>query len=186
MYSALLKSIQLIGRFSTPELQLLTSRLHRRVLPRGAWLVQQGQVCQSVFFLKRGSCRYIVQTEAGDEQVVNLHTENDWMADFTSLTTQKPAEGSILAHEECEVLELELTVVHELISAHPAFFQLGRLLELVKYPVTTRFSQLSPDAAYHHLLTTRPQLLQKFSLKHIAALLQITPETVSRVRRRRK
>ena len=148
--------------------------------------MQQGQVCQSVFFLKRGSCRHIVQTEAGDERVLNLHTENDWMADFTSLTAQKPAEGSILAQEECEVLELELTAVHDLIRAHPAFFQLGRILELVQYPATPHFSQMSPDAAYHHLLTTRPQLLQKFSLKHIAALLQITPETVSRVRKRQK
>ncbi|GAA4054847.1 hypothetical protein GCM10022409_47460 [Hymenobacter glaciei] len=149
-------------------------------------MVQQGQVCQSLFFLLRGSCRYITQTEAGDERVVNLHIEHDWMADYTSLTAQKPAEGGILAQEECEVLELALASVHELIKVQPAFFQLGRLLELVQHPATSHSGQLSPDAAYQHLLTTRPQLLQKFSLKHIAALLQIAPETVSRVRKRWK
>jgi CRP-like cAMP-binding protein len=44
--------------------------------------------------------------------------------------------------------------------------------------------KLSPVDKYRALLGKNPKLLQRFALKHIASYLGITPETLSRVRKK--
>jgi len=41
---------------------------------------------------------------------------------------------------------------------------------------------MTPTEKYRYILSNKPQLIQKFPLKYIASYLNITPETLSRVR----
>lgn len=45
-------------------------------------------------------------------------------------------------------------------------------------------NRITPEAKYALLLSSKPQLIHKFSLKIIADYLGMTPETLSRVRRK--
>jgi hypothetical protein len=45
-------------------------------------------------------------------------------------------------------------------------------------------NRLSPEEKYAMLLSTKPQIIQSFPLKQIASYLCMTPETLSRIRRK--
>jgi hypothetical protein len=46
------------------------------------------------------------------------------------------------------------------------------------------FKNYNPEMRYRRLLERRPELLQRVSLFHLASYLGITPESLSRIRRR--
>jgi hypothetical protein len=65
------------------------------------------------------------------------------------------------------------------------FLQLGKILNEPQRPALYDFTN-SPEEKYKHLLDNTPQYLQIFPLKQVASYLKMTPETLSRVRRKIK
>ena len=183
MFEKITESIQKVGRFSEQNLADFTDKLHLKTVPKDAVLLQKGQVCNAVYFVKSGSFRQYRINEENDELTLNLFLENDWVFDFESFMQQKPSKNSIAAFEETTVFELSITVLHELIAVSQAFLLLGTLLQ-VGARDSTYETLVSPEAKYRYLMHKKPQLLQKFPLKHIASYLRMTPETLSRVRKK--
>ena len=170
------------GNFSDAELELLQDSLAAKVLARGSYLLQPGQICQSLFFISSGSFVQFKEKDEIDQQVIDLHIEQEWMLNQQSFVRQQPSETFIQAYTDSTVHELTITELHNLINRSPVFFQLARLLEPTPSRITIFDDQLSPAEKYKFVLETRPSLLQAFPLKLIASYLKITPETLSRVR----
>ena len=141
MFETIVNSFQTFGQFSEQEQTLFKSKLKLKNLKKNTFILKNRQVCQAVYFLKEGSCRQFRNADNGDETITNLFVKNDWITDYKSLTSQKPSEDNIQTYEDCEIFELELKSVHELIIQNPLFFQLGRLLE----QQTLNLNYNSPD-----------------------------------------
>lgn len=182
MFDTVINSLQKFGQFSEQEQMLFKNKLKLKNLKKDTFLLKERQVCQAVYFLKEGSCRQFRHADNGDEIILNLFVQNEWFTDYKSLTSQKASDCYIQTYEDCEIFELELKSAHELIIQNPLFFQLGRLLE----QQTLNPNDNSPDEKYLNIITSRPEVIQKFPLKFIASFLKITPETLSRIRRRQK
>ncbi|MPR34859.1 Crp/Fnr family transcriptional regulator [Salmonirosea aquatica] len=184
MFESIRSSVQNLGYFTDAELALLVGRLKVIPLARGGYLLREGQVCRAVYFVNRGSFRHYQVMNEIDEINLNLFIENDWMFDYQSFTSQKPSRALIQAAENSEVFELNVYDLHALIGESSTFFRLGHLLESALESSENRTANLTPETKYRKLLQTKPQLLQRFPLKHIASYLGITPETLSRVRKK--
>lgn len=182
MYESIKRSLESLGGFSEREQALFLGKLKILFLAKEDFLLHEGQVCQTVYFVNQGCFRQYHVTEKADEITLNLFVEDDWVLDYQSFTSQKPAQACIQATEEAEVLALSIRDVHALIAESSAFFRLGHILEKGLESSENRTAGHSPEMKYRHLLATKLQLVQKFPLKYIASLLGITPETLSRVR----
>ncbi len=183
MFQAVLDALQSFGSFSTAELSFFESRLVEKEVPKMGFIVKEGMVCQAIYFLMRGSAVHKLRTEAGTDQVINLYVPGNWLTDYQSFTSQKPALAHIEAFEDCRLAMLNVHVLHELVLHAPVFFRAGRLLETMQYTDLATLP-LSPEERYRHLLTQRPDLLQLFPLKLLASYLRMAPETLSRIRKR--
>ena len=182
MFIEIIKSIQQIGRFSEQNIADFTDKLQLKTLPKDAFLLQKGQICNAAYFVKTGSLRQYNLNEDNEPLTLNLFTENDWVLDFDSFMHQKPSNNAIQAFEDTTVFELSIQAIHELIAVSQAFLLLGKLLEIGARD--TAFDTLTPDEKYQYLLMKKPQIVQKFPLKYIASYLRMTPETLSRVRKK--
>jgi CRP-like cAMP-binding protein len=170
------------GNFTDAELELLQASLLAKEQARGTYLLQPGQTCQSLFYISSGSFIQFKEKDEIDQQIIDLHVEQEWMLNQQSFVRQLASETFIQAFTDSKVYELTISALHDLINRSPVFFQLARLLEPTPSRIKLFDDQLSPSEKYQFVLDNRPSLLQAFPLKIIASYLKITPETLSRVR----
>ncbi|MEL6923234.1 MAG: Crp/Fnr family transcriptional regulator, partial [Bacteroidota bacterium] len=166
------------------ELQLLTEVARLKTLVKGDRLLLPGQVCQAVYFVAAGN---LYQYQLDDEQlqsIIDLHLPGDWALDARSFTGQVPSQLYLEAYTAASVFELSIHDLHALIARSPRFHQLGRILSAAVDRLQFFDQQSTPDEKYQHILQHQPDLLQQFPQRMLASYLKMTPETLSRVRRR--
>ncbi len=172
------------GKFSERESLLLKQELQFRKLKKGDVLLKKGDVCSSLYFVISGSFyQYKIDSEL-DKNIIDLNINNDWVINHKSFTSRTPSEYAIQAFEESSIYELSIDSIHKLIAISQAFLQMGKILEQSTSRVNFFDNNNTPDEKYQYILNNKPQLLQKFPQKMIASYLKITPETLSRVRKR--
>lgn len=184
MDESVLALLKKAGEFSEKESILLKSELRFKKLKKGDHLLENGAICSSLSFIISGSFyQYSMDVEL-NQNIIDLNVSNDWVINHKSFTSRKPSEYSIQAFEDSAVYELSIDAIHRLIAQSQSFLQMGKILEEATSRVHFFDNQNTPDEKYRFILENKPKLLQKFPQKMIASYLKITPETLSRVRKR--
>lgn len=182
--SILEKSLCEISEFSKEEIDLIYSKAKTENHPQGYCLKANNEFQNTIYLLCDGTCLKYHLDEEGEKNIINLFQVGDWVIDPVSLTQRKPSESYIECHENAVLLSIELEAIHDLIQSSPSFFKLGSILYKEDERIKFFESQYSPDEKYQYIIENKPDLLLRFPLKTIASYLKITPETLSRVRRR--
>ena len=173
------EAIERIGAFSQGDLKLLQEKVRTKKFRAGEKLLAHGAVCREIIFLADGALLEYKMTADLEKAVNGLFVEGDWVVNASSFTSQKPTDYTIEAFGDSTVYGLDIYSIHQLIDRSPVFLQLGKVLDRSGY---TPDHQRTPKDRYLHLMTNQPEILQRFPLKLIASYLQMTPETLSRVR----
>lgn len=149
---------------------------------KGELLLDRGETCNCFWFLEEGSVHSFYLNEALDPVTKGLYVAGDWFVEQSSFTARIPSKNKIEAFSDTKTHVLTIHELHNLIGKSQTFFQLGKVLG--KDEKMTFREDCGPDNKYLHLLEHQPNLLQQFPLKYIASYLGMTPETLSRVRKR--
>lgn len=180
----IISSIQDLIHLDLSELEAFQSRIHLTELAPGDSLLKPNQVCKKLSFLESGALFYTRYGSSGERLVVNLSIAGDWVLDHESFTRQSPSDINIVAQTQSLITSISIEALHELIEISNKYLVLGRLFSGSELRSYINRQDTSPDDRYLFLLNHRPELLQSFSLKDIAYFLRMTPETLSRIRRR--
>ncbi len=184
MFEHVAASIQSFGNFSEEQLSAIFGRLKILNLKKDEFIIKEGQVCRTFYFINQGSFRHYTVQENGEESTVNLFIRHEWLLEYKSFMTQQPSQNFIQAVTDSEVFALSVLDFHELVRLSDCFFRLGKILEQAIQNQDFQHNRLSPEQKYERLLATKPELLQYFPLKHIASYMGMTPETLSRIRKK--
>lgn len=172
------------GSYTAKELTLFENAVQLKTLEKDELLLKEGEVCSTIFFIVSGAiCQYKIDSEL-DRIVIDLNTSNDWVLNHKSFTSQQPSECYIQAFEKTSVYSLSIESLHFLIAQSQSFLQMGRILEEATSRIVFFDNYSTPDDKYQYLLKNKPYLIQKFPQNMIASYLKMTPETLSRVRKR--
>ena len=184
MEKSLSKLLKNAGEFSEDEIVILKQELQYKELKKGECVLEKGNICSTIYFVISGSFyEYNLDSDL-EKNVIDLFTENDWVLNHKSFTSRKPSQNTIQAFEESTVYELSIESIHKLIALSQNFLQMGKILDTAVSRINFFDNNNTPDEKYECILKTRPVLIQKFPQKFIASYLKITPETLSRVRKR--
>ena len=154
-------------------------------IKRRQFLLREGDVCKSIAFVSKGCLRCYTIDDNGGEHVVQFAIEDWWISDLYSFLTGEPAEYTIDALEDSELLLLDAAAQENLCTTIPKFERFFKLLHQNNYIATHRriVASLSASAEerYKAFLANYPQLAERLPQHQIASYLGITPESLSRV-----
>ena len=157
-------------------------------LRKRQYLLQDGEICKSVAFVSKGMLRSYLVDEKSNEHIIQFAPEGWFISDLYSFITEDYSNLNIDAIENSELVLMNKTAHVYLEKAVPDFFKFnymqyrGAYIALQKR-LTDMFT-LSTEEKYTKLLNIYPDIMQRVPQHMIASYLGLTPETLSRVRKK--
>lgn len=201
---SLLTLLETLQPLSSGLQTTLRQQLQRDVFTRKHWLLQPGQVSDRLYFIEQGVIRgyYLKESVYGDGHHGHGHhgdgrevtswfmREGNFIISIVSFYTRQPAKEYIELLEDCIVWSITYTQLQQLYRDFPEFNVIGRLLTEQYYVLselrTQNLRMQTAPERYTQLLIDFPDIFRRVPLKYIASHLGISPETLSRLRGRRR
>jgi CRP-like cAMP-binding protein len=170
------------------EFIFCTSSMVPKRIRKDAYLLQEGEHSKYLAFVTKGCLRSYTIDGKGDEHIIQFAPEGWWISDLYSFLTGKESASFIDALEESDVLLLDSSCYETLCMTVPKFERYFRILLQNNYIATHRrvvaSISLSAEEQYLQMLRESPAIVQRVAQRHIASYLGITPEALSRIRKR--
>nr|WP_294949356.1 Crp/Fnr family transcriptional regulator [uncultured Mucilaginibacter sp.] len=157
-------------------------------LRKHQYFLQEGETCRSVAFVSKGMLRSYLVDEKNNEHIIQFAPEGWFISDISSFINEDKSDLNIDAVEDSELILISKTAHVYLETAVPEFFKFnytqyrGAYISLQKRLID--MFTLSIDERYTKLLSIYPDITQRVPQHMIASYLGLTPETLSRVRKR--
>lgn len=179
---------ELSRRYSTmthDELDILESILVPMKFAKGDMILKEGEVCRCIYFIDKGLVRqYYIKH--GKEVTEHLGDDHSVFMCIESLFKEVPTQLQVEALEPCMIYALSKDRL-ERVALHNVNIQIlyRKILE-----ESLILSQVHADLVrfetaqdrYRRMCKLYPQVVLRAPLLFIASYLQMTPETLSRVR----
>lgn len=167
------------------ELDLLTEVLTPFKIAKGDLLVKEGEICKYMYYVQKGMIRQFY-FKAGKDLTEHFSYEGNMVICIESFLEQEPSKLMAKAIEPSLVWGIEYEGIERLSLEN---YKLGvfyrKIFEHSLIISQKKADSLRFEAAherYNRLLQSDPEILKRAPLVDIASYLQMTPETLSRVR----
>ncbi len=179
---------ELARRYSTmthDELDILESVLVPMKFAKGQQILSEGDVCKYIYWITKGLVRQYY-FKNGKEMTEYMAVENSIMMSIESLFKEQASMQVIEALEPTVIYAIPKAEL-EAVAMRSVNIQIlyRKILEESLIISQRRADMLRFESAqdrYHKLVKRNPQLVLRAPLVYIANYLQMTPETLSRVR----
>jgi CRP-like cAMP-binding protein len=155
--------------------------------PKNYFLLKSGKPCKHLWFMTKGAARHFYTNEQGKEMNTWFSLDTQIIVDTTSFVKQEPAHESIQLIEDSEMYSIEYAALQVLLQKHHSFaLWFIKLVELhYVAQIEDRIADLQfldAKKRYQKLINLNSGITNRVSLGNIASYLNITQETLSRIR----
>ena len=154
---------------------------------KGELLLEAGQVCEHVYFIKKGVVRGFIR-EGKKDITTWITAEGEMVSSILSFEVKGSSLENMQAIEDCETLALALVDLEKLYEQFPEFNVVSRKLLQQYYSDAEGRAFIArltnAETKYKQFLIRYSYLANRVPLTYIASFLGITLETLSRVRRK--
>lgn len=168
--------------------QAIVDELDIREYPKGTVLLSQGERSTKCYFVLKGCIRQYSVDEEGRESTSNFYTEEQAISGFNRHRPEQASAYSFVC------LEDSVVVVGEMDTEQDMYRKYGELESMTRRMMEVYMAQLqddfaafiasSPEERYKTLLRKRPELIDRVPQHQLASYLGVTPESLSRIKKR--
>ncbi|MHA7864569.1 Crp/Fnr family transcriptional regulator [Flagellimonas marinaquae] len=184
----ILKNIGKHISLNPSEKSQLLSLLPSISVPKKEIIIDQGRICDTLFFVESGSFRAYNLNKDGKESTIMFAPKDWWVTDMNSFLNKVPSLLSLEALENSMVYTLSRSNFDDLLNKTPKLERFFRILFQKAYireqlRVLDNIS-LTTEERYLNFIRKYPDLAEKVTQKQIASYLGVTPEFLSSVKKK--
>ncbi len=178
--------VKYISRYTTlteEETKAVIEEIPIRTFKKGTILLKEGEIAAECYFNIKGLVRqyYIVD---GEEKTTFFYTEEYAISGIP----EKPSKYYLVCDEDCTLTIGKFDAEEDFFKRFPKFESLCRVLSSEYFEtyedLLATYILKSPEDRYLSLLKERPDLKERVPQYQLANYLGITPESLSRIRKR--
>jgi CRP-like cAMP-binding protein len=167
------------------DLELVLSRCTERQVPKGKLILRKGQIANQYFFIVSGGVRFFYN-DNDQENTTWVTFKNEFFTEISSLNPQIPSRFNIETIEETRLVVIDKKDMDFLYGHVAVWEEFGRkiweAMSVRMIDQILNFQTLSAEERYLEIMNN-PEFLQKVPVKQLAAVLGITPNALSRIRK---
>jgi CRP-like cAMP-binding protein len=174
-------------KMTEKDWQIYSSKLIRKELPKKHLLLKAGQTEKYLSFVENGIIRFYIPKEDND-LTFTFTFNNGFVSAYDSFLTQQPSTYNIETLTQTTIWQLSFDDLQIIYNETEIGNTIGRKsaedLFLKKSKRELSLLIQTAEQRYLNLFTEQPHLLQFIPLKYIASYIGITPQALSRIRKR--
>jgi len=178
--------LKYLSHFDEDQLSHITNVFKPKSAKRKEIILQHGEVCNEFYYVHKGCIRTGFYTKDGHEKTRLIMCDCSIGTALTSFISQQPSFEFIEAVEDTELLAIsryDFYKLNEEMVEWKIFYQ--KILEMAYAFQNKKIESLvtlSAKQRYEKSLKENPALVQRLSNKILASYLDITQETLSRLK----
>ncbi|MFB6341912.1 Crp/Fnr family transcriptional regulator [Saccharicrinis sp. FJH2] len=151
-------------------------------------ILEPGDNCDYIYFIIEGCLRSYFVDEKGVEHIYQIRLDNSWISDLESFFSRRASKYYIESLENTRLLRVSYERLESLYNEVPGLERYFRILFQKAYVnALQRLNSTMWESAvdrYNELLKEHKDIFQRVPLVYIASYLGITPESLSRIRKK--
>jgi CRP-like cAMP-binding protein len=187
---AQLRANLVLRHFSEAAWRELEPQLELVEYAKGDVLLHQGSEHMEQYFIIDGILKRVVSSPDGKEMILRFAAERDMDTCYAAWRLRTPAPYSIVAVTHATAAKLPIEAWAEYLDHHPSVkhefeYEVMHLMsEVMAHSITLHL--LDAPGRLARFLRKHAELVERIPKKELAAYLNITPETLSRLRTRKR
>lgn len=188
MKSILFKYMTKFTTLTDEEQQAIAQEILVEEYKKGTVLLAQGDVPAKCYFVLKGCIRQFSIDEQGKEVTSNFYTEEQAISIFNHHKQDKSSDYTFTCLEDSVLVVGYLDDERDMYNKHNQLESMTRLMvEQFFGQVQEEFASFiasTPEERFKTLLRNRPHLIDRVPQHQLASYLGITPESLSRIKKR--
>lgn len=170
------------------DLNEIAACFQPKTLGKSKHLIKAGTRCREMAFIESGYVR-MYDVVNGDEITLWIGSEGNFITSLSSFVLESPNYWNIQALTEARLQVINREDHFRLLNEVPKWLEFDNLILTQAFAMLEKrmLTQLHTTARerYRALIEEEPELFNHVPLQHIASMLGIKPETLSRLRKER-
>jgi len=190
MDSPFLHFIDSIVRLPDVQKDKFKTLISERRLLKNENYINAGERPSTMAFVKKGLFRYFYANQEGEEFTKAFFQENSLLISYSAIVADRPSHFSIQALEDAEIEIVDYQKLQALFDEQAGWHKLLSIMLqkafIIKEERERQFLLYNAQERYASFLRQFPSLDKRIKQHLIASYLRITPESLSRIRRKMK
>jgi CRP-like cAMP-binding protein len=157
---------------------------------KGDFLLHQGVHEMEQYFILDGILKRVVATPQGKEMILRFADERDMETSYAAWCLKTPTPYSIVCVTKARVVKLPMPQWVAFMDRHPEvkkpfeYYVMNLMSEIMAHTITLHM--LDAPGRVHRFLRKHPEFFDRIPKKELAAYLNLSAETLSRLKQRGK
>ena len=166
-----------------------SSRLKKRELPKKNTFLSIGEVENNISFIEKGEVRLFIPKEDEEKEITfGFSFQGEFVSAYDSFLTQTPSLYQVETLVDTTLWSISYNDLQEVYKTTKIGNTIGRFISEKLFLLKSKREQSllneTSEKRYLDLFKDRPNLIKQIPLKYIASYIGVTPQALSRIRKR--